>query len=74
MNTVAITGGEIVGNIGSCQVNTERVQTGFWTTQEIAVDSCSGEIISQAEFFDHGFLWFGLLCAILLTFFISAIN
>lgn len=61
-NTKVIVGGaNVSGNIGSCEIKSNSFSTNSWRTQTVAVNSCTGEIISTKEYFDYGIIYFPLV-------------
>lgn len=58
-NTNVLVGGSNVsGNIGSCEIKSDNVSIDYWHYKAIAVNSCTGNIISENIIFDSsGFGW-----------------
>jgi len=54
MNTIAITNG-VTGNVGSCKVEKVTVNVAPLTLQDIATNSCTGEVMTYPEYADIGF-------------------
>lgn len=44
----------LVGNLGSCSVVSTNVSINSFYTETIAVNSCTGDIVSQNTYFDWG--------------------
>lgn len=49
---VIVGGSNVNGNIGSCEIKSNSFNKDFWNIQTVAVNSCSGEIISSNVYFD----------------------
>lgn len=59
-----VVGGSVEGNIGSCEVKTTSISKSSFYTQTIAVNSCSGEIVSNNTFYDWSYVYFPLVLVI----------
>lgn len=42
----------IEGNIGSCEVKSTQFSKGFWKSETVAVNSCTGQIIADNIYVD----------------------
>lgn len=54
---VIVGGSNVSGNIGSCEIKSDSYQKTLFTVQTTAINSCTGEIISQSTYFDTGWLF-----------------
>lgn len=46
-NTKLVVGGNVSGNIGSCEVNSTDVSKDFFHVETMAVNSCTGQIVAD---------------------------
>lgn len=63
----------ITGNIGSCEVKSITTAVSSFYNQVIVSNSCTGEIITNATYFDYMGLGFGALigcCVLSILFFV----
>ncbi len=44
----------IEGNIGSCAIQSTNIPLDSWHTQTIAINSCTGKVVSQTSYFEWG--------------------
>lgn len=51
-----IVGGNVSGNVGSCEVKSTDVKHSFFKIETVAVNSCSGQIVADNTYTD----WFGV--------------
>ena len=58
------------GNIGSCSIIKETVNVSWLKSQDIAVNSCTGQIIANYTYIDP----FGMVVSILLGIFVSFVG
>lgn len=49
MKNTAIIGGNVTGNIGSCSVVSTDISTSMMYQKTVAVNSCTGEVVSQSQ-------------------------
>jgi len=54
-------GGNVQGNIGSCEIKTTSIDLSSFYKQTIAVNSCNGEIVSSNSYYDWGYIYFPLM-------------
>ena len=47
----------ISGNVGSCAVTSNSFQKTLFTVETVAVNSCTGEVVSQSVYFDSTWLF-----------------
>ena len=62
---VIVGGSNVNGNIGSCEIKSDNFSTSSWRTQTVAVNSCTGEIVSSKEYFDVGVIYFPAIIIII---------
>lgn len=56
MNTAIVPTSNVSGNIGSCEIKSDSYNVDLFHVQVVAVNSCTGRVISQNVMFD--FDWF----------------
>lgn len=52
-----VVGGSVEGNIGSCKVEYTSIPVSSFYKNTVAVNSCSGEVISQNTWYDWGYIY-----------------
>lgn len=57
----------ISGNIGSCEVKSTDVSVTTFQVNTIAVNSCTGEIVSQHQYYDWTWILIPLIIVIIIT-------
>ena len=55
----------ITGNIGSCEIKTSSMSVSSFYTQTMAVNSCTGEIVSQQTYYDYSYVYFPLVIIVM---------
>lgn len=65
MDKAFILGGEVTGNIGSCNVLETTAYIDFWHRLVMFTNSCTGEIVREATYFDWGVVVTSILLAAL---------
>lgn len=45
--TVAVVGGEVTGNIGSCSVVSTNITVSSFYKETVAVNSCTGQVVAD---------------------------
>lgn len=68
MNTAVIAGSNVEGNIGSCSVIPSSYPVDFWYKEVVAVNSCSGEVVSKEVIFNGDIIFAGVAMLLLLAF------
>lgn len=60
-NTPVVVGGNIEGNIGSCDVKSTYINIDSWHKQTMAVNSCTGQVVYQSPiYYDWSYIYFPL--------------
>lgn len=75
MDKTLIVGGNVSGNVGSCEVKSDFYKVSFFKEETVAVNSCTGEIVAQ-NIYLNGASIVGVvgLCAVALFLVIVAIG
>ena len=64
---VVVTGGNVEGNIGSCEIKSTPVSADSWHTQVVAVNSCTGQVIYQSPiYFDWTYIYLPIATVLVL--------
>lgn len=63
MDKTLLVGGNVTGNVGSCEVKSDYYSVSFFKEQTTAVNSCTGQIIAQNTYIS-GFSILALLALI----------
>lgn len=58
---IILGGGNIEGNIGSCEIKVTYVSMDSWHTTSMAVNSCNGQIVAQNTYFDWSPIYFPVI-------------
>lgn len=72
-SAVVLGGSNVEGNIGSCEVKTATLSKSSFYTQTIAVNSCSGEIISNNTYYDWGYVYFPVTIVLVVALILGAL-
>jgi len=56
MDKIILPSEGIQGNIGDCKVNTKSYKVSSFTVETTAIDSCTGNIVAQNQYFDMTWL------------------
>lgn len=59
--STVVVGGAVEGNIGSCEVKSTSVSLDSWHTQTLAVNSCTGEVVSNNSYYDWSYIYFPVM-------------
>lgn len=49
---IAVTSGNLTGNVGSCAINSTDVNVNSFTIETIATNSCTGQVIADHTYFN----------------------
>jgi hypothetical protein len=67
-----LVGGDVTGNIGSCEVKSSNFSVSSFYTETVAVNSCTGEVVSQNIYYDWSYIYFpAALIFIIVAIFVS---
>lgn len=64
--TLIVGSPNINGNVGSCEVKSDSFQKDFWHRETVAVNSCTGQIISESIYLDGSWVLFGLIVIVII--------
>lgn len=56
--TIVVGSPNINGNIGSCEVKSNTFSLDSFHNQTVAVNSCTGDVVSQTIYFEYGIIGF----------------
>lgn len=70
---IPIAGQNITGNIGSCAINANSYSVSFFTMEVVAVNSCTGEIISREQMTNGSLFVGGIFVFMFLLFFCATV-
>jgi len=51
----------ITGNIGSCEIKSDTFSKNSFYSTTVAVNSCTGEIVSQNTYYNYGYIYFPVI-------------
>lgn len=51
---IVVSSGNITGNVGSCSITSQDISVSSWTTETVAVNSCTGAIVADNTYFSWG--------------------
>lgn len=61
MEKTLIVGGSVSGNVGSCEVKSTDIKISSWSYRTIAVNSCTGQVVSESTYRDYGNIFVGVM-------------
>jgi hypothetical protein len=74
MTNTLVNSENIVGNIGSCEVKSTTYALSSFYKETVAVNSCTGEIVSDTTWYDYSYVYMPLMVIVLVVLFFSALR
>ena len=71
---VVMTNGNVQGNIGSCEIKTSEVSVSSFYKRSIALDSCTGQIVSDNTYYDWEYIYVPGVIIVIVLFLIIGIK
>jgi len=56
-NNIIASSPNIAGNIGSCEIKSDTYNISSFYCRTMAVNSCTGEVVSDTTFFQWGYIY-----------------